>query len=138
MDTNDFNFDINISELYQNSYRPTDKHSSADTFNNTGNMKLNKAGVRVDNSRLALNTETFRQISIILVGLNQLTSVSNENCPIKRPEADMDEATNLIINSTTKSCFCQQIYSIITTSSSGTNTLFRFLKPMFLGKVLYR
>ena len=84
-------------------------------------------------------TSVFDQLdllTILLKRLNNLKNISPENCPVQRFE-DKDDVDKLLVDSTTKSCFCQNIYSIIDRLSKITSQLFSQLKPLFLGKVLY-
>ncbi|RNA31837.1 ATP-binding cassette sub-family A member 1, partial [Brachionus plicatilis] len=73
----------------------------------------------------------------ILTRFNNLNRIDPKKCPVNRTEADQDPSTQFLVNSTTKSCFCQSVYAIINGISESSQFLFRQIKPMFLGKVLY-
>ena len=76
-------------------------------------------------------------MTTILRYFNNLNKKNASQCPAKRVDADLDTATQLYINSTTKTCFCQTVYMIINSLSQDSRVLFGQIKPMFLGKILY-
>ena len=121
--------DVKIPEYYRNPY---EEKQSNKKFSNNNNKPANKDS-RQRNS-LADNLDS---ITTILTQLNSLKQYNATECPIKRVDADLDQASQLLVNSTTKSCFCQQMYSLLTSSSNGAGSLFNILKPMLMGKVLF-
>nr|QNH67855.1 ATP-binding cassette transporter subfamily A member 1-like protein X1 [Brachionus rotundiformis] len=96
--------------------------------------QTNNSNLNFDN----LNTTNDLDFATELLNrFNNLNRIDPKKCPVNRTEADLDPSTQFLVNSTTKSCFCQSIYTIINGISEGTQILFRQIKPMFLGKVLY-
>jgi len=126
------NLNIKIPRYYQNPYEDIDKPNLPK--NGTATSRQTS-----DNSSTTnlFDDDTLESLTLLLIEVNNLKQINESLCPIKRPEADQDKATLLLVNSTTKSCFCQQIYSLILGSSGSAGQLFSFLKPMFLGKILY-
>lgn len=82
-------------------------------------------------------SENLVQITRILSGLNNLNGYTDKQCPIITSNENLDEDIQFIINSTTRSCFCKQMYSLVSGIGSGANSLFSIIKPLFLGKILF-
>jgi len=127
-----FNLKINIPSYYQNPYKDIDRQPDM-----TKNVSYTNRKTITESTADLLDDENIEDFTFLLNGLNNLRLVSQSDCPIKRPDADRDKATLLLVNSTTKSCFCQNIYSVIFNASGNSGKLFGQLKPMFLGKILY-
>ncbi|CAF0791152.1 unnamed protein product [Brachionus calyciflorus] len=79
----------------------------------------------------------YDEATLFLTKFNNLNLIDPKKCPVNRSDADLDPSTQFLIKSSTKSCFCQTIYSIIDNLSQDTRVLFAQIKPLFLGKVLY-
>ena len=101
---------------------------SKNAFNSKKKTNANNINLNTTN-QLANATE-------FLNNFNNLNRIDPRKCPVNRTEADLDPSTQFLINSTTKSCFCQSIYAILN-SNRGSQFIFRLIKPMFLGKVLF-
>lgn len=112
-----------------------------DNFFDTKKKKT--SSMRSESNREALKFDNLNSTSDldfateILDRFNNLNRIDPKNCPVNRTEADLDPSAQFLVNSTTKSCFCQSIYAIINGISESSQFLFRQIKPMFLGKVLY-
>lgn len=83
-------------------------------------------------------SENLVQITRLLRSLNKLNGYTGRQCPIGGSDENLDEDTQFIANSTTRSCFCKQMYSFVSgLGGSAANSLFSIIKPLFLGKILY-
>lgn len=80
------------------------------------------------------NTYILRRV---LEAFNGLNDIKDDECPARRIADSVDSATQALLNSSQKSCFCKTMYVIIATLSEDTQVLFRQLKPMLLGKVVW-
>ena len=74
---------------------------------------------------------------VLLQSFNNLTKFNDSQCPARRIVTDLDPATQVLVNSSSKSCFCKTMYVIISILSEDTQVLFRQVKPILLGKLLY-
>lgn len=90
------------------------------------------------------NTPTTNATNNILTNLAQVLKAANDlnklnktDCPAYKSLSEQDPATKLLVNSTTKTCLCQTLYSLIGGSSSFSETLFSQVKPILVGKLLY-
>lgn len=85
-----------------------------------------------------LDTENDLDVAItILHSFNNLNRFNQTSCPARQVEPDLDQSMRLLVNSTTNSCFCQMMFSFINSLSQDTQVLFRQVRPMFLGKIVY-
>lgn len=74
-------------------------------------------------------TSIIPTLTELLEAANNLNNLNDSQCPAKIKSTEYD--------TTTKSCLCHTIYSLISDVSTGTQTLFNQLKPMLLGKIVY-
>nr|APD26544.1 ATP-binding cassette transporter subfamily A member 1-like X1 protein [Brachionus koreanus] len=130
-----------LSDLLNNNSTNLDFLDDSDKF---FDRQLKKPSSRQTNSNEEtlnfdnLNSTTDLDFATELLNrFNNLNRIDPKKCPINRTEADLDPSTQFLVNSTTKTCFCQSIYAVINGISEGSQFLFRQIKPMFLGKVLY-
>jgi hypothetical protein len=89
------------------------------------------------NTKQSMSAEAMNNNLLLLKAFNGLNSFNDSQCPAKRIIANIDPATQALVNSSSKSCFCKTIYVIIASLSEDTQVLFRQVKPMLLGKILY-
>lgn len=138
----------NNFELSSRAFQSTENYGRIRSFkmDRTNNPFVDKPGSipsdtkssrasTANNSNQSDNEYEF--VTNILTSFNNLNKLDKSKCPAKRTDSDLDSATQLTVNSTTKSCFCQTIYAIINSLSQDTQILFSQIKPLFLGKVLY-
>ena len=77
----------------------------------------------------------LNQITSILADLNYYQDVDSADCPFIQVSNQTDEIDRLLTDSTTNSCFCQQMYSLIVNIIG--DTFFDIIRPMLLGKLVY-
>jgi ATP-binding cassette subfamily A (ABC1) protein 1 len=137
------NFIRNNFEYSSNAWRSFEKlgRRKAVKFNRKTNPFLKGFSGSVLRSsatdRKTMSYDAMNSNLQLLQAFNGLNSFNDSQCPARRIVADIDPATQALVNSSTKSCFCKTIYVIIASLSEDTQVLFRQIKPMLLGKVMY-
>jgi hypothetical protein len=125
------NLDVKVPNYYRNPY----EENSPNDQTLLNQAKSEEKKVTTETSQLLENLES---LITILSELNKLTRLNKTECPVKASAInDDDQEEKLLINSTTKSCFCQQIYSIINGPENGLSSSFNFIKPFLMGKQNY-
>jgi len=77
------------------------------------------------------NTQFLSTLTSLFESLNNLNKLNSTECPGSSQIKDKP------YDSTTNCCLCKTLISLISDVSSGGQTLFNQLKPMFLGKIVY-
>ena len=77
----------------------------------------------------------LNQVTSILADLNYYENVDAADCPFIQISNQTDDTDKLLASSTTNSCFCQQMYSLIVNVIG--DTFFDIIRPMLLGKLVY-
>lgn len=127
------------------SFDPSSQQSSSSQYKaiKVSRNNLHRANEEPERNRRQAETSgpsinMTRSLTLLLLeSFNNLNSFNDTTCPAKRIVTDLDPATQILINSTSKTCFCKTMYVIIATLSEDTQVLFRQLKPMLLGKLVY-
>lgn len=134
-----FDLDATIPKYFRNPYdKKYQKPAAAEAESNAEPENEKRT---TDQSSSRAETTLPDQLDLFTKLLKQLNNLKNfkpEDCPVQRFDDDPNDVDQILVDSTTKSCFCQNIYSIIDRISNFTSQLFSQLKPLFLGKVLYR
>ena len=81
-------------------------------------------------------SSSSNQLLKFLKSFNNLTTRNRSTCQFEYV-SNMSANSQLYVNSTTRSCFCQTIYYIMNSYSATTTLLFDMISPMFFGKILY-
>lgn len=130
-----FSSDGILASITSDDFASTEYNNRPKSFK-SGQKELKRFNKRPDFRRKrSTNESTTKNIistlSDLLEAANNLNKLNDTNCPVR-----LNENSSSYF-STTNCCLCQTIYSIISDSSTGSQTLFTQFKSMFLGKILY-
>ncbi|CAF1066726.1 unnamed protein product, partial [Brachionus calyciflorus] len=83
-------------------------------------QKSTKSNSTTTKNNTNISQGQYDEATLFLTKFNNLNLIEPKKCPVNRTDADLDPSTLFLVKSSTKSCFCQKIYSIIDNLSQDT------------------